>query len=129
MDYSASFHISATGMATEKLRLDVTAANLANMHSTAASINQLYKPLRVVSKEEPLSFSQQFAEGYSITSGGTKVVSVTPLSTVPRMVYEPGHPHAARPAAGHVHVHQRDAALAVAEEEPGDLHRRPRHLP
>ena len=33
MDYNAAFQISASGMAVEKMRLDVTAANIANMNS------------------------------------------------------------------------------------------------
>ena len=44
MDYSAAFQISATGMAVEKLRLDVTAANIANMHTAAATPGQVYQP-------------------------------------------------------------------------------------
>ena len=94
MDYSASFQISATGMAVEKLRLDVSTANIANMNSTAASAAQLYRPMRVISQETPLAFSQQFDEMYSVTSGGTQVMGVEPLAVPPRVVYEPGHPHA-----------------------------------
>jgi flagellar basal-body rod protein FlgC len=94
MDYNAAFQISATGMSVEKLRLDVTAANLANMHSTAASTGQLYRPLRVVSQEMPLTFAQQFGDLYSVTGGGAQVVGVEPTAVAPRLVYEPGHPHA-----------------------------------
>lgn len=94
MDYNASFQISASGMAVEKLRLDVTAANLANIHSTAASPSQLYKPMRVVSQEAPLTFAQQFNNAYSITGGGAQLVGVEAQAVAPRLVHEPGHPHA-----------------------------------
>lgn len=93
MDYNASFQISATGMSVEKLRLDVTAANLANMHSTAASADQLYRPLRVVSQAAPLDFARQFGELYAV-SGGAQLVGVEPTVVAPRLVHEPGHPHA-----------------------------------
>ena len=93
MDYNASFQISATGMAVEKLRLDVTAANLANIHSTAASADQLYRPQRVVSTEASLNFAQQFGQLYA-RSGGAHIVGVAALSAPPRLVHEPGHPHA-----------------------------------
>lgn len=93
MDYNASFQISASGMAIEKLRLDVAAANIANMHSSSASLANLYRPLRVVSEEVRLEFSRQF-NALSATAGGAKVTGVEALATAPRMSYEPGHPHA-----------------------------------
>lgn len=93
MDYNASFQISATGMAVERLRLDVAAANLANMHSTAASAHQLYRPLRVISQAAPLDFGRQFGEQYAAL-GGVQLVGVEPMAVAPRLVHEPGHPHA-----------------------------------
>ncbi len=94
MDYNTSFQISASGMSVEKLRLDVTAMNLANMNSTAASVDQLYRPMRVISQEAPIGFAQQFGDLYAVQGGGTRVVSVEATATAPRMVYEPGHPYA-----------------------------------
>lgn len=94
MDYNASFQISASGMSLEKLRLDVTAANLANMDVSSPSADKLYRPMRVVAQAIPLSFSKQFDMTYSLASGGAQVVGLQPLNVAPRMVYEPGHPHA-----------------------------------
>jgi flagellar basal-body rod protein FlgC len=107
MDYNAAFQISATGMAVEKLRLDLTAANIANMNSAAPSAAQAYRPQRVVSQAMPLSFDQQFGRLYGVSGGGVQVVSVEPQEVAPRMVYEPGHPYAdgkgmvAYPAVNH----------------------------
>jgi flagellar basal-body rod protein FlgC len=94
MDYSAAFQISATGMAVEKMRLDVTAANIANMHSAAPNAASLYKPQRVVAQALPLTFSQQFGQLASVLQGGVGVAAVESQSVAPRMVYEPGHPYA-----------------------------------
>lgn len=94
MDYNASFQISASGMAVEKLRLDVTAANLANMHSSAASADQLYRPLKVISQQKQLGFAQQYGSLYSQARGGAEVLAVEAAATAPRIAYEPGHPHA-----------------------------------
>jgi flagellar basal-body rod protein FlgC len=94
MDYHTSFRISASGMAVEKLRLDLTATNLANMHSSAAAVDQLYQPLRAVSQELPLDFAQQFGELYTLSGGGAQVAGIERAPAAPRMVYEPGHPHA-----------------------------------
>lgn len=107
MDYNAAFQISASGMAVEKLRLDVTAANIANMNSAAPSAAQVYSPLRVAAQAVPLSFSQRFDDLYEVASGGVQVLGVEPQAVAPRMVYEPGHPYAdakgmvAYPAVNH----------------------------
>ena len=93
MDYSAGFQISASGMAVEKLRLDITAANIANMHTAGTSASQVYRPLRVVTQATPLTFSQQFGRLYAV-DGGARVASVEAQAVAPRMVYEPGHPYA-----------------------------------
>ncbi|KQQ96176.1 flagellar basal body rod protein FlgC [Massilia sp. Leaf139] len=93
MDYNAGFQISATGMAVEKLRLDITAANIANMHSAAADAGRVYQPLRVLQQAVPLSFSHEFGRLYA-AAGGARVVAVEPQAVALRMVYEPGHPYA-----------------------------------
>lgn len=93
MDYNAAFQISATGMAAEKLRMEVTSANLANMHNTAAPSGQLYRPMRVVNQAAPMTFSHQFGTLYT-AAGGVGNLAVEPMNVTPRMVYEPGHPHA-----------------------------------
>jgi flagellar basal-body rod protein FlgC len=94
MDYMQAFRISAAGMAVEKMRLELTAANLANMHSAAARPEEVYRPLRLQVEAVPLGFSRQF-ERMSVTSGGgARVTAVVPLEVEPRMVHEPGHPYA-----------------------------------
>ena len=44
MDYGQAFEISASGMSVEKLRIDLTAVNIANMHSTAGAGESLFRP-------------------------------------------------------------------------------------
>jgi flagellar basal-body rod protein FlgC len=90
MDYHALFQVSAAGMATEKLRLDVTALNLANMHAAAPSASQVYKPQRVVT--QAVNFGTQFGRLYGAAAGAQAVV--VQQDSAPRMVYEPGHPYA-----------------------------------
>jgi len=94
MDYHAAFQISASGMAVEKMRLDVTAANIANMNSAAPSASQVYRPLRVIAREAPLNFAQQFGQLVALQGGGVEITSVEPQAVAPRMVHEPGHPYA-----------------------------------
>jgi len=106
MDYNAAFQISASGMAVEKLRLDVTAANIANMNNAAANAAAAYRPQRVISQQAP-GFGAQFGQLYGAAGGGVQVLAVEAEAVAPRMVYEPGHPYAdakgmvAYPAVNH----------------------------
>lgn len=93
MDYSASFQISASGMAVEKLRLDVTAANIANMNNAAPTAASAYQPLRVLAQEVPLGFARQFG-ALLAQGGGVQVGAVSTQALAPRMAFEPGHPYA-----------------------------------
>jgi len=107
MDYHAAFQISASGMALEKLRLDVTAANIANMNVAASNPSQVYRPMRVLAQPAGTGFAQQFGAWQSATAGGVQILGVQPEAVAPRMVLEPGHPYAdakgmvAYPAVNH----------------------------
>ena len=106
MDYLQAFSISASGMAVEKLRLDLTAVNIANMHSNAAPDGTLFRPLRVLSRPGAASFAAQFQRAPLLR--GVQVLGVEELDAAPRMVYEPGNPAAdekgyvALPGVNHV---------------------------
>jgi flagellar basal-body rod protein FlgC len=93
MDYFSAFAISGSGMSVEKLRLDVTALNLANMNSTRAAGGALYQPLSVISNARPGAFAAALA-GAANAQLGAQVTEVAASTVVPRLVYEPGHPSA-----------------------------------
>lgn len=92
MDHAQIFEISAAGMQAQKLRLEVAAHNLANINTVANSDGTPYQPMRVVMK----SVGRVDAQGFTRAMGQAGVVaSVVPdLSAQPRLVHEPGHPHA-----------------------------------
>ncbi len=94
MDYRNAFAISASGMSVEKLRLDVTAANLANIHSGKRVDGTLFQPMQVVSTEAHGQFSTQFEQQSGVQLHGAQVVGVTTMPTEPRMVFQPGNPDA-----------------------------------
>ena len=79
-------------MSVEKLRLDVTAINLANVHTTRAADGGLFKPLKVVTASKLTPTFEASLD--SLTIGGAGVADVVQTDTPPRMVYEPGHPDA-----------------------------------
>lgn len=89
MDYNAAFQISASGMGVEKLRMEVTAANIANMNAAAPSAGQAYRPLKVLAQQVRMSFAQEFSQAASGVQG-----TVVAADAAPRMVHEPGHPYA-----------------------------------
>ncbi|PRC93908.1 flagellar basal body rod protein FlgC [Solimicrobium silvestre] len=94
MDYRNAFAISASGMSVEKLRLDVTAANLANIHSGKRVDGTLFQPMQVISTEAGENFSTQFEQLAGAQLHGAQVVGVTTTPTAPHMVYQPGNPDA-----------------------------------
>lgn len=91
MDYQKAFAIGASGMAVEKLRLDVTAANFANAHSAHRPDDGVAGPLRVVARA--VLFEAALGRA-GAAAGGARVVGVVASDLPPRLVHEPGHPSA-----------------------------------
>ncbi len=93
-----SMHVSASGLAAERLRMDVIAQNLANANSTRGPDGQPYRRHEVIFR----------ATGAGATSGPQRVSSevadarmsgVEPVAIVEdpsplQQVYQPNHPHA-----------------------------------
>lgn len=98
MDYSSSFQISAAGMRVEKLRLDVTALNIANINASRSETGGLFKPLRVVAHTaaQPASFEAALADASAGAAWqvGVPEAGVLPRDVAPRKVHDPGHPDA-----------------------------------
>jgi flagellar basal-body rod protein FlgC len=91
-----SLRISASGMAAERLRMDVTSANLANANTTRGANGQPYQRQEVVLEA---AGGQSFGRVLDGVQGGqnTKGVQVSGIVSDPspgRRVYDPGHPDA-----------------------------------
>lgn len=95
MDYFSSMEISASGLATEKLRLEAVAMNLANTNTTAPPGTQPYQPVRVVSRAiGARDFSHYLQHTHAgqplgVTSSGLQATNVGA-----RRVHDPRHPDA-----------------------------------
>ncbi len=94
MDYRNIFAISATGMNAEKFRLDVAAANLANMNSVAEKGQTGYQVQRVKLSESRQNFATRFEQAFNVQLNGVQITGTESLQASPRKVYEPGHPQA-----------------------------------
>jgi len=76
------FDISASGLAAQRGRLNVIAANIANVETTVTDTGGPYRRQQVI-----------FASKGS-NPGGVEVVGVVPDPREARQVYQPGHPNA-----------------------------------
>lgn len=94
--------IAGTGLAAERIRMDVTAENLANANTTKAANGQPYQRQEVVLQQRGSSdfggaLSSALHPGTSAspsTAGGVEVAGIVADSTPDQQVYDPGNPEA-----------------------------------
>jgi len=87
---------AATGLSAERLRMDVTAENLANAQTTRGADGKAYRRKVVVLEEvAPSNFGSTL---HGVMKGsdtkGVKVAQIAQDATPNRLVYDPGHPDA-----------------------------------
>ena len=112
-----ALEISASGLTAERLRMDVTAENLANAQTTRGADGQPYRRKEVVlaEREGQSSFGATLAGamGRGGRAGGVEVAAIAQDATPLKQVYDPGHPDAeAAKLAANALEHQ--AAVQVA---------------
>ena len=90
--YLDIFDVSGAGMRLERVRLETAALNIANAHTTRGPDGTLFQPLRVVARAQVPSFENALLEGAPL--GGASTYEIGPSGVQPRLVYDPGHPHA-----------------------------------
>lgn len=85
-----SFHISATALTSQRLRMDTVSANIANAQTTRGTLVdgewQPYTRKMTVLQEAP--FRQQL----SAVSGGVQVAEIVEDESPYKLVYDPSHP-------------------------------------
>ncbi len=89
--------IAASGLTAERLRMDVTAENLANAQTTRTPEGGPYRRKAVVLQQAGSGFAGQLTA--AVGSGaaqptGVEVAGVVTDGTPLRRVYDPGHPDA-----------------------------------
>lgn len=82
--------ISASGLTAERLRMDVTAENLANAQTTRGADGQPYRRKEVILQERGGGFGGRL----EAAMGGVEVAGVAQDQTPLKRVYDPGHPDA-----------------------------------
>lgn len=88
--------ISASGLTAERLRMDVTAENLANAQTTRTPEGGPYERKTVVLQQAGGGFAGQLAGaiGGAAEPAGVEAVRVVADKAPVRRVYDPGHPDA-----------------------------------
>jgi flagellar basal-body rod protein FlgC len=120
-----ALEVSASALTAERLRMDVTAENLANAQSTRGANGGVYRRKEVVLQEA--SPKQDFGAslrsamagnlgGTADTSGapgGVEVAAIAEDTKPSRMVYDPGHPDA--DAKGYVAMPNVDSVTEMVD--------------
>ena len=97
MGFMDTLNISASGMTAERVRMDVTAANLANVNTTHTAQGGPYRRQLVLFA--PADSGASFAETLAGVGGqsgasGVQVQGIVSDTSPLKKVYEPGHPDA-----------------------------------
>jgi flagellar basal-body rod protein FlgC len=92
--------ISASGLTAERLRMDVTAENLANAQTTRGADGNPYRRKEVTLAAVPgnggfgAQLSKAMGGGSGVASGGVQASAITEDATDGKLVYDPSHPDA-----------------------------------
>ena len=93
-----ALNISASGLTAQRLRMDVTSANLANAETTKTPEGGAYKRQDVILQEssgaDTFAGSLAGAMGSSDTPAGVEVAAIVDDTTPTKKVYEPSNPQA-----------------------------------
>ncbi len=89
--------VSGSGLSAERLRMDVTAENLANAQTTRGPDGGPYRRKTVVLQQAGGGFGAQLAR-----ARGVEVAGIVEDPGPDRLVHDPGHPDA--DADGYVHM-------------------------
>ena len=118
MSMFGGMEISATALTAQRLRMNVTAENLANAETTRGANGQPYRRKEVVLQAAPQGggFGAQLNAamgGSGVAPGGVEVAAVTEDQTNGKLVYDPSHPDAN--AQGYVRMPNVDTVTEVVD--------------
>lgn len=96
MDFMTALDISASALATDRLAINVTAMNLANVKTTRTLEGGPYRRRTVIRATADIDgpFSAQMRTAMDRELKGVRPLNVLPDNRPPKRVYEPGNPDA-----------------------------------
>jgi flagellar basal-body rod protein FlgC len=119
MSMFGGLEISASGLTAQRLRMDVTAENLANAQTTKGADGQPYRRKEVVLQEIPQGggFGAQLTAAMGVGSkssaGGVQVAQIATDQTAGKLVYDPSNPDAN--AQGYVQMPNVDTVTEMVD--------------
>ena len=118
MSLFGGLDVSASALTAQRLRMDVTAENLANAQTTKGAAGQPYRRKEVVLREIPSGgFGSQLTaamgKGGDAPAGGVEVAQIAQDSTNGKLVYDPGNPDAN--AQGYVQMPNVDTVTEMTD--------------
>jgi flagellar basal-body rod protein FlgC len=118
MGLFGALDISASGLTAERLRMSVTAENLANAQTTRGANGQPYRRKEVVLQEVGqggfgVTLASAMNPAAGARSGGVEVAGIVEDTANLKTVYDPGHPDA--DAAGYVRMPNVDTVSEMVD--------------
>jgi flagellar basal-body rod protein FlgC len=118
MGLFGALDISASGLTAERLRMSVTAENLANAQTTRGANGQPYRRKEVVLQEISqggfgATLATAMDRGATARPGGVEVAGIVEDATNLKTVYDPGHPDA--DARGYVRMPNVDTVTEMVD--------------
>ena len=95
MDVFSAMETLASGLTAERVRMNITASNLANAQTTRTESGEAYRRRDVVLESVNLSSDGAFASALDREVSGVKVGQIVEDQDPFRRVYDPSHPDAA----------------------------------
>ena len=118
MSMFGGLEISASGLTAQRLRMDVTAENLANAQTTKGADGQPYRRKEVVLREVGqggfgAQLTAAIGAGSKARPGGVEVAEIATDQTAGKIVYDPSHPDAN--AQGYVQMPNVDTVTEMVD--------------
>jgi flagellar basal-body rod protein FlgC len=113
MSLFGGLEISASALTAERLRMDVTAENLANAQTTRGPDGQPYRRKEVVLQEGAGSFGASLSAAMGGGAAGVQVAAIVEDATPLKRIHDPGHPDA--DADGYVEMPNVDTVTEMVD--------------
>jgi flagellar basal-body rod protein FlgC len=94
MDFLTALHISTTGLTSQRMRMNVVSANLANVNTTRSENGMPYRRKVVLMEAKPVEDFESALNSEGEELYGVRVSEILEDTTPFRRVFSPGHPHA-----------------------------------
>ncbi len=94
MDFFTAMEVISSGLTAERVRMNVTASNLANAETTRTEEGGAYKRRDPVFKASSLDEKANFRTELDDAIQGVEVGEIIEDQSPPRVIFDPGHPDA-----------------------------------